>query len=154
MQRAFRSIAQEARPIELNLEVSRLRDRVTIRGSVTGDEAKLVRRVRLVAKQDGKWRRSLTGVLTVDLSESQRLDFYAEALGPGDAIVASEGNQESPLFRLFHSDEKESGGDDTALWVGIVSGATALAVAAVITAVLVTDGGSKSNEFMPPVVTF
>ncbi len=125
---------------------------------VSGDRA-LVRGVRLAARPEGAdWTRFDGDSLQVPATEGATVDYFAEAVGPGGAVVASAGTESEPRSVVVTSPVAEPGqgsgpldGDgavwlvdgDGAVWLAVGVGAAVVVIAAVVIAVvLLTTGGS------------
>jgi len=113
--------------------------------------ADLLRGVRVWIRE-GEWR--ATERVERPLAEDASLRWYAEAFGPGDVRLATDGTRAQPNVLSVHIEQavltleaRESPGDDEAIVWGVVLGSVgALAVAAgVVAAVLLTSAGDGTQ---------
>lgn len=134
---------------------------VEVRAIVTGDAEDLVRRVRIfIRTAGGPWAEGGNSVqLPSRIGES--VEWYAEALGPGGAVVANIGSATAPMHHARNGDSDlgttdgldSAEGDGVPLWVWIAGGA-GIALVTVLAIVLLA-GESLSDDTQPsgPIVT-
>lgn len=123
-------------------------------GEIRGDVASITRSVRLQYQgDDGIWR-TATGP-EVLAPPSSRLRFLAEAIGPGGAVLASEGSRDAPreVNRPGAIEEPivtaPTPVDRRPLFIGLGAGAAALVVLIVlIVAAPYGDSGSRPSRPM------
>lgn len=132
---------------------------VTIAVTVENDTADLVREVRIFGRgaSDG-YETASDAPLTIDPDGSTMVDYYALALGPGGAILATSGSADEPLrFRVSGAGateavEAEDKGGSALPWVLVGVGVLAVA-AGVIIAILVAGGNDdEGNTNVSPFV--
>lgn len=159
--RRFREIVA-SRPGTLEVDVRREESGDTVRfeGVVRNDPDEVARAVRLHAHAgDGEWR-SGDGELSLVLEDRRAAAWYAEVIGPGGTVLATEGSRAAP--RRFVVGEAVVGDGGTAfetdrddgtmpwLWMGI--GGAALVVTAAIVLVLIGSGGETQTRVDGPSV--
>lgn len=94
-----------------------------------GDDAGLVRRVRLAARLPGERFREGDGELRFDAG-ADRIEYFAELVGPGGAVLARAGTARRPSvidLNASEATESEQDGSAAGLWIGITLGALAIA---------------------------
>lgn len=120
--------------------------------------ADLLRGVRVWIRE-GEWRASPR--VERPLAEDAALQWFAEAYGPGDVRLATDGTRARPNVLSVHVEEavltlaadSEQSDDDAILWGVLGGGAGALAVAAgIIAAVLLTSAGDGTQLSGPVLV--
>jgi hypothetical protein len=170
-------------PLEVTVVVTREADRVRLAAEVEGDPAALVRSVRIGVKvlgvdADGtstaEWSEGMRTEATVGVGDGEAVHYYAEAVGPGDAVVARDGTRDAPRVLVnrastqtpgttdghvapepggaspVRSDESGAGGLVWALGIG---GVVVAAVAVTLVIVLVATGNDDS-VVGPPLFEF
>lgn len=127
----FRELAGRRRlALEVALVEGEAEARLEARAS--GDPGGLVRHVRVAARvDDGPWVEAEDEPLTIPIDPARALAWYGEAIGPGGAIVASDGSRAAPHRRGAAA----SGGEPPWGWIGL--GAGAAVIAGVVIAVVV-----------------
>jgi hypothetical protein len=90
-----RATAASRELLAIDVQVGPTDDTVELAATVTGDPGELVESIALAARTGGEWRRTTERSLVVP-RESDRLEYYAAALGPGGAELAREGSAEAP----------------------------------------------------------
>jgi hypothetical protein len=125
---------------------------------VEGDVAGLVREVRVYGRADADAVRDAPGALDVPVPPGARVEWWAEALGAGGAVLARDGSRASPRTAAVPSGattvaaataggSPEEGADDAAgfpwLWVGIAAG---VALVAIIAIALAASAGSDDTD--------
>lgn len=144
-------------PIAIATSSRRRGDMVVIETTVTGDGDGLGRSVRIAARLPGRaWE---TGGERVEIaaSPSETVEYFAELLGPGGAVIAASGTADRPEQRPPDAASGETpipvGPDDDGglspwIWVAIGGGA-ALVAAGVITLVLVLSAEPGTQPGYP-----
>ncbi len=86
------------RPPRLSVEVDRQGRRVEVRAAIEDDRAQLVRSLVAHVRSAGSeaFVDGDAGVATIEAHAGDLLEWYAEAYGPGGAVVASEGTALAP----------------------------------------------------------
>lgn len=159
---AFESVRRDLEGrIALRVESHAIPDGVHLAVEVTGDAAGLVRSVRLGARSPGgEWTEREGNEIDVPAAE---VEYYAEAIGPGGAVLASDGSRDAPRTAsaggvvagggggavIGGDDEGDEGGAPIWLFVGL--GAVAVA-AAVVAVVLITSAQSDQTQLGAPTV--
>ncbi|MDQ3035559.1 MAG: hypothetical protein M3Y87_24345 [Myxococcota bacterium] len=130
---------------------------ITIAVRVENDWADVVREVRTSGRVQGAtdWQQVRDASLLVTTAAGDVVEYYAEAIGPGGAVLARSGSDDDPL-RVAGSDAPVQAGGEAEVWPWIVGGAlVALAAGAIVTAVVLTsDSGTVSTQVEPFVVRF
>jgi hypothetical protein len=122
---------------------------VRIEAEVRNDPSNVTRSVRIgVRRGGGVWR--VVADTSTDVASGEAVEFYAEAVGPGGVVLATDGTRSGP--RVW--DGGASSGGVPWLWVGV--GAGAVALIAVVVVVVATSGGGESERSQPslPMVSF
>lgn len=97
-------------PVNLDVDAQRAGDVVTVRASINDDVAALAQGFRIHARSvSGSWQTSSQAELALSVMPRDAAEYFAEALGPGGAVIASEGSAAAPL-RLEPGATNESGG--------------------------------------------
>jgi len=140
-------VASQRGPVGVAVDRRETADGVVLAPSATNDPEGMVRAARVHARVDGgAWERAENAPLTVGAPAGSRVEWYAVAVGPGGAAVATQGSAESPMSFRLGSDplappDDDDGGPSGWVWFGV--GAGAVAVAAVVTVLVV---GASSGE--------
>ncbi|UJR80461.1 hypothetical protein [Sandaracinus amylolyticus] len=114
---------------------------VEVRARAEEHGADLVRGLRAWARRDrdgdAAWRRGDGGAIAVEASPGETVLWYAEAIGPGGAVLASERSRVDPgaLIVPEPPPAPSGGGDDSTAW-WLVGGGSAAVVVGVIVAVV------------------
>lgn len=122
---------------------------VLVHAEVAHDPAGVTRGLRVHGRAAGGETRSTEDPpLSLPAIEG-RVEYWAEALGPGGVIVAGLGSSEEPRVHRLDAvttsvPEESSGGPGAGLWIGLGVGAAAV-VGAVVAIVIVTSGGSSDG---------
>ena len=159
--RELHALAAEAAGERLHLEVEALElasGVVEVRALAVGDPGGLVGRVRVFVREaGGPWAEGGGGV-RLPAPTGARVEWYAEAVGPGGAIVANQGTADDPE-RLGRSGSDTSSGSlgeedgGVPLWVWVTAGAGAVLLG--VLAVVLLSGGALTDDTQPsgPVLT-
>lgn len=101
-----------------------------------------------------EWETVRDAPLMVAGGSDDVIEYYAEAIGPGGAVLARAGTATEPLRAAGPAVATGGGGDE--VWPWIVGGAAVLVVAgAIVTAVVLTSSsGTVSTQLEPFVVRF
>jgi hypothetical protein len=130
-----------------------------VRAEVQNDPGDLTQSVRVHGRgvDDDAWS-SGEDTLRVSPDGAPRGEYYAEAVGPGGAVLASRGSEGAPLSvdLLAVSASGEDDGGGVPLWVWIAGGAGLVAIAVVVIVLVATSGGGTSDDTQPtaPMVSF
>ena len=120
--------------LELHVTMEEQPGEARLEASATGDPGGLVRHLLVAARVgDGEWVEAEDEPLTVPTDPASALAWYGLAIGPGGAIVASDGTREAPHLRAGATSD---GGDVPWLWIG-VGGGIAVVLGIVITVAVV-----------------
>lgn len=122
-----------------------------VRGEIRNDPGDLVHSVLVYGREaGGEWQQG-EGSLRADIAASGSTEYYAEAVGPGGAIVANDGAEGAPL--IFDGETSAEGGG-VPLWVWIGGAAVIVAAVIIIAAVAASGGVSDDTQPSPPMVRF
>ncbi|MCB9593463.1 MAG: hypothetical protein H6719_12085 [Sandaracinaceae bacterium] len=140
----FRDFAGQRR-LELAVELDQREREARLEARASGDPGGLVRHLRVAARvEDGAWVTAEDEPLTIPVDPERALAWYGEALGPGGAVVASDGSRDAP-----HRREGASAGDEVPWgWIGLGAGA-AVVLAVVITVVVVATQPGDTQVTAP-----
>jgi hypothetical protein len=131
-------------------------ERHLLRPAVVNDPASLVHTVRVHLRRHGEpaWTTSEEREIEVTLRDGEAVEVWAEAIGPGGAVVAREG---SPLAPREHGTEAgaslaapDRAASDQGVWIGVGIGVGAAIVIGVVIAAVVV-GTAQSDETQPAV---
>lgn len=125
----------------------------SVAASVSGDELGLVHRVEVFARPAGNnaWQQATDAPLLV--STDGVVEYYAHAIGPGGAVLASVGTPEEPL-RFAPRREEVSGGTRRGLVIGLIVAGVALLAGGVAIAVIVSRDEGNTTQVDPFTVRF
>jgi hypothetical protein len=132
-------------PLEIAVEATSTAGRYRLRAVVSNDGASIVREPRVFARPAGErsWRASEDGALAIETAAAE-LAYYAEAIGPGGAVVARQGSADAPLVLRSQARAPEvepvvpeDDGDFPVAAVAIVSAGTAVAIGVAVVLALV-----------------
>ena len=137
-----------ARSSRLDVEVSRETTETGVRldARASGDPLGLVRAVRLHARAGGGRWIGAQGSLELGAEAGERIEWHADLVGPGGAVLASRGSRGGPMSftvggAMVVADEGEG-----APWVWIAIGAVAaIAIGVVAIVALSGDAGSQTD---------
>ncbi len=159
---AFEEIRAAHRALEL-----RARQAVEVGGArfsaqVENDGESLVRSIRVYARVVGGEWMSGEGSVFVPATTNMEIEHYAEATGPGGAIVASAGAADAPArFTYTAPTALETNGpgvDSTphhrgnGLVIGLVAGGIVLVAVAVVLSIVLTSSGNDITQPDPPTI--
>lgn len=142
------------RPPTLSAEARPTGTGVEVRARADQHGADLVRSLRAYARRerDEEWRRGDAGAVSIDAAPGDTVLWYAEAIGPGGAVLLSEGSRVDPgaLVVPVPVASDAGGGDETTWWL-VGGGAAAAVVGAVVAVVaVVTTSGEPSTTLGGP----
>jgi hypothetical protein len=126
-----------------------------VRGSAENDPGGLTRDVRVYGRgAGGEWASDARSV-RVDPEGAESGEYYAEAIGPGGAVVAQDGSQGAPLsLDLALGANSSDGGVPVWVWVAGAAGLAAIAVIVIIAVVASSGGVSDDTQPSGPMVRF
>ena len=145
-------ILRETVPGRVAIEVAR---RETTNGLLLtpralDDPLGLIRRTRVHARVDaGDWQTSDDRALAVDASDGQTVEWYAEGIGPGGAVIATVASESAPMRFSAGEDPLGDGGTSAWIWVGLGVGAVAIAVAVAV--ILSATSGDPDTRVEGPI---
>jgi hypothetical protein len=97
VRRAFERIrARISEPLTLQVDIGRTDHGLRLAARVRGDDAGLVQRVSLFARTGASFEAAERAEMEVEVGDDEAVEYYAEAVGPGGAVVVTEGTAESP----------------------------------------------------------
>lgn len=176
LRRLFDTVRQRVPgPVRLDVTAERRGGVVHVRVAVTDDVAALTQGFRLHARAErGEWRDTDASSLEVDVRPSQAAEYWAEAVGPGGAVIATHGSRSAPS-RLepeagaiavdVEPDPvatapgttapvdggTQPGGEEIPAWPFIVGGVALAVGAAILIGVLVTQPTDETQLARPTV---
>lgn len=147
LQRAFARLQGEVRaPLALEVVAEPIPDGFRVRTAIREDVASLVREVRVHWREGDEWTETRGDDVRVLAGAS--LTYFVEAIGPGGAVLASEGSHDEPLearaarVEVAADAAAEPSGADVPLIVGLSVGAAAvIAAVAIVLAVVLAPSG-------------
>ena len=158
----FETIREESRPLELTASAEVIAGAVRVQTQLS-DPGNLVRRLRIGGRDGstGPFQVESGRELEVPAAAGATVQWYAEAIGPGGAVVARVGSPDEPRTESIHADlGTEGGGELTdeggggAGWIvlGVVAGL--LVAGAVVAAILFATASEVNDEttFGPPMI--
>jgi len=140
--------AQVGDGIALGVDSHRDGERVELTPVPSGDVMGLVRALVIAGRADGEWVVGDANGVTLDAPPDRTVEYYASALGPGAAVLASVGSERAPL-RLEAPPSDEASGLPLWGW-GLAGGGAALAIVVVIVAAVAASNPPASVRFEPP----
>lgn len=155
---AYERARSKAAPIAVEATAEHTAGGVRVSARLQGDDAGLVREVRVAARPGGgAWQRAAGEPVTVPVTSGATVEYFAAAIGPGGAAVASAGTEASPRTHVAGASASAGAategaaegetGDRTALVWGLAAGGAAVGLVVIVTAViLVAGGGSGGND--------
>jgi hypothetical protein len=158
-----RLVSSRAGPLAIHAVTRETEDGVEITGRAENDAVGLVRGVRVSARVGGRVEVG-RGSLRLAIDEGARVEYFVEAIGPGGAVIASDGDAQEPLLMTRSGaggavgagalgatgdDDDEAAGVPW-LWIGV--GAAALVAVVVLTVVLVSSGGGGEQIVTGPIL--
>lgn len=139
----FRSLADRRR-LRLDVSLDQREAEARLEARADGDPGGLVRHVRVAARiEDGAWIEAEDEPLTIPVDASRALAWYGEAIGPGGAVVASDGTRDAP-----HRRDGASGDEPPWGWIGLGAGA-AVVIGVVVTIVVVATQPADTQPTAP-----
>lgn len=161
-------------PVRIEVHVERSGEVMTVTAEVLDDVAALATGFRLFGRaENGDVRQSTDSRLDVTVLPNQTGEYWAELLGPGGAVIASQGSEDAPLTidateqglrpgdletgegnGNSESGETSSGGGDEGIpaWPFVVGGVVlVLAAVAVVLAVVLTTPTDDTQLSEPTV---
>ena len=127
---------------------------ITVRGE--NDWAGIIRSVRTSARTLGSetWDVATDAPLLVPTSAGERVEYFAEAIGPGGAVLARAGSPEAPLGASSRGAPAASGGEES--WPIVLAVVAGVLVAGAVVGVVVgvTQSPTVSTQLSPFGVRF
>lgn len=124
---------------------------VIVEVTLENDWASVVRAVRIRARagETGAYTEAVDAPLLVGTPMGEAVSYYAEAIGPGGAVVARVGTEAEPLrFAAATTTETGGGGIDPIPF--IIAGGAAVAVGVIIAVIVVTTSSGAPNTVVEP----
>jgi len=159
LQNAFaRAKERVTEPLGIRVELEGMAGGVRLSANAIGDRAGVVERIVVAARPagDGSFSRGDGGTLTLPVTTGGDVELYAAAIGPGGAILATDGTEDEPRRARVPAPAAEGGGESdesssVPLIVGLSLGAAVVAAIAIVAIVLATSG-SEGTQPMGPTV--
>jgi len=148
-------------PVHVEATSARMPDGVRVTARVQNDLAAIVQAVRVTTRVDGgEWRAVAASTASVAAAEGANVEYFAEAIGPGGAVVAWAGTRMQPLRFGAAAAEGAAGaggggggggggpvdtgeGGGVSAWPFIIGGV--LVAGAIVLVVLLTGGPSDDT---------
>lgn len=148
--------------LEVRVDVDHEPGSVRIRARVRGDVEGLVRATTIHGRAPGgEWLSSDSGELTVPSAGG--VEYYVEAVGPGQAVIAGEGTRDDPTYAEpetsvradepdlldIEDDDDDDDGGSAVPWIIVGTVVVLAAAATVVTVLLLSDGEQQTTVLMP-----
>lgn len=164
----IREMAEELRgeisgPLEVTAEVGAETGAVTVSATASDDPASLVREVRVFGRVGGGEWLSGVGSVVVPVASATTVEYYAQAVGPGGAVLATDGTEGSPRTHAYRDapadggdrepplEDGSDGPDEGVLWA-IGGIALAVGIAVVVTVLVLTSASNDATQPGSPMV--
>lgn len=177
LRRLFETVRERVPgPVRLEVAADRMGGMVRLRVSVNDDVAALTQAFRLYGRPaGGAWRDTDASTLEVSVRPSQAVEYYAEAIGPGGAVIANHGTRGEPSRLPAEGGAVDTGtepdpiigtpdpghgsrtpttpppGEDVPAWPFVVGGIVLAVGAAVLIGVLVAQPTDETQLTRPGV---
>jgi hypothetical protein len=152
IQQAFeRARSRVTAPLSLRLEIGASSTGAEVGAATVGDRANVVRRIEIAARPAGAstWRRG-EGRVELAVEPGDAIEAYARALGPGGAVLATDGSHSSPRRLVATVLEEPGEGGSWLPW--LLAGAGVLAIGAAVAITVLVLGGSDTTQPIGPVL--
>jgi len=157
LREAFTQSAHDA--IRMSITVDRSSSSTTVSAEVNADPAGLVRSLRWHGRvADGEWQTEASATMTID---SDHVEAYVEAIGPGGAVVARADLPAAPVETAEILTPPTATPTPTTpapnndwLWAGIAIGAGAAVIAIVVIIAIVATLPNDATQLAPPMLRF
>jgi hypothetical protein len=149
---SFDRLRLEVEPLTLELWVRKEGEQLEISAQYGRPPPQLVLEDRVYVRVRGQPWRSAAARIAIANPERQPVEYYAEAFGPGGALLVARGSREQPL-RFFYEGPaaaQATAGNSTTLWWVLGGSALLLAGATVLIAAMVSE--NDHTQFEGPVV--
>jgi hypothetical protein len=125
---------------------------VLLEVALENDWASVVRAVRIRGRAGdaGPYLEATDAPLLVGTPLGEAVSYYAEAIGPGGAVVARVGSEGSPLRFAAASEPVTGGGGEIDPVPFVIAGVAAVAVGVIIAVVVVTTTGGQPDTVVEP----
>jgi hypothetical protein len=127
--------------LRVEVEPSRTAESAVLEARVAGDPAHVTREVRVHARAgDAEWETAVDRPLVLEVASSDAVDYWADAVGPGGATLATRGTADDPLTLAPGASTRpgeDGGGVPLLVWI---AGGAAVALAIIAGIVLFTAG--------------
>jgi hypothetical protein len=163
MRDAFERISGSSEQIAITARVQAMPGGARVVAEVAGDAGGLVREVRISGRElgDEEWTTGTGEELSVVASSGATIEYHAEAVGPGGAVITHAGSEDSPLSTsvgdaeegeiLASGEDRDDDGGGVLVPVLIGVGAALVIATVIIVAVAASSGGqSDETQFSAP----
>jgi hypothetical protein len=148
-------------PLRVEVEARSTPSGVAISARAIGDAGGIVREIQVFGRVAGSdWRRTSGQELVVQ-RVSEPVEFFARAIGPGGAVVASHGEVDAPLVHAASAPivagqpavptqpiaSGEAEDDDAPIWPWLVGAGAAVAIAVTVVLVFVVRSDQTEPTF-------
>jgi hypothetical protein len=152
LEAAARIRAEQAGALRVRVRARRSPTGLVIAAAVDRDPTGLVRTTRVAARVGtAPWRRVDFAELTLT-EPSEPVEFYAELLGPGGVVLASDGSESEP--KRWTPPTETNPAEVPWMWIGIGAGAALVTGLVIVVAVVASGGDSDLTNPTLPMVTF
>lgn len=120
----------------------------TVEARVVRDPENVLRALRVHARVDGGAWQSGNESLQVAAAPGARIEWYAEAVGPGGALLSTIGSAGAPrtlTLPAAAAPARDDGAGGAVPWTWIAVGGGALVIAGVVVAVVLASGGGDTD---------
>lgn len=91
-------LSRDVQPLGLTVETSAVSGGYQITVRVDGDRDGVIRGITIFSRiPDGEWLQNDGNMARIPLARGSELDYYVQGIGPGGALLLSEGSAEEPL---------------------------------------------------------
>lgn len=135
--------------LRLRVDAERSADGVSLRPILEGDGVGIARSLSVAGRTDGEWTFGDESGLTLSIPASATVEYYAQVIGPGAAILASVGSEGEPATI---PGEGGVGALPGWTWGLVGGGAGVLILVVIIAAVAASSSGSSTVPIDGPFV--
>jgi len=148
---SFDRLRLEVQPLKLELWLRKEHEQLEISAQYGRPPPQLVLDDRVYVRVHGQAWRSAPGRVAIANPERQPVEYYAEAFGPGGALLIARGSRERPLRFVYEGPAAQApSGDASKLWWILGGSAVLLAGAAIVIVAMVSE--NDHTQFEGPVV--
>jgi len=148
----FDRLRLEVEPLKLELWLRKEQQQLEISAQYGRPPPQLVLDDRVYGRIPGQPWREAPGRIAIANPERQPVEYYAEAFGPGGALLIARGSREQPLRFVYEGPAAQAAhaGNSTTLWWILGGSAVLLAGATVLIVAMMSE--NDHTQFEGPVV--